>query len=131
MTPDLTWLLYSVILAFLMELAASAVRVQIWTPAGFMLALGNRENLPAASPLAGRADRAARNMMVSLLLFSAVLLAAHAAGKTGDRITLGAELFFFARLAYAPLYWLGIAYLRTAAWTAGIVGIGIIASAMF
>ena len=45
MTPDLIWLLYSVILAFLMELAASAVRVQIWTPAGFMLALGDRKSV--------------------------------------------------------------------------------------
>ena len=131
MTPDLTLLLCSVILALLMELAASAIRVQIWTPAGLKLALGNRDNLAPPSPMAARADRASKNMLVSLLLFSAVLPAAHAAGKTGDRITLGAELFFWARLAYAALYWLGIAYLRTAAWTVAIIGIGVVASTMW
>ena len=131
MTPDLKYLLWSVILAFAMDLAASAVRVNIWTPKGLMLAFGNRESLPSASPLAGRADRAARNMMVSLLLFACVVLAAHLSGKTGGRVELGAALFFWARLAYAPLYWLGIVYLRTAAWFAAIIGIGIVASTLF
>ncbi len=127
MTPDLKWLLYSVALALAMELVGSALRVRIWTPKGLMLALGNRDDLPPASALAGRADRASRNMLVSLLLFAAVLLAAHAAGKTGERIDNAAALFFWSRLAYAPLYWLGITYLRTAAWAAGIVGIAMVA----
>ena len=69
--------------------------------------------------------------MVSLLLFASVVSAAHLSGKTGGRVELGAALFFWARLVYAPLYWLGIVYLRTAAWFAASIGIGIVASTLF
>ncbi len=36
---------------------------------------------------------------------------------------LGAALFFWGRLAYAPLYWFGVPWLRSAAWFVGIIGI--------
>ena len=81
MTQDLTWLMYSVVLAFLMLLGSSLYRARGWTPAGFLLALGNREAMPPLEGMAGRADRAAKNMLEGLLLFGLLLLAAHATGK--------------------------------------------------
>ena len=68
MTEDLKWLLYSVILAWLMLLASSLFRARAWTPAGLLVAFGNRDNLAPATPMDGRADRAAKNMLESLLL---------------------------------------------------------------
>jgi uncharacterized MAPEG superfamily protein len=32
-------------------------------------------------------------------------------------------LFFYGRLAFAPLYWFGVPVLRTVAWAVSIVGI--------
>lgn len=130
MTDDLKWLVYSVALALLMVLASSLLRARAWTPAGLALALGNRDNLPPATALHGRADRASKNMLESLLFFTALLLAAHAAGKADGRVLLGAQLFFWARLVYAPLYWAGIPYLRTLAWGAALLGMGMVASVL-
>jgi len=130
MNDDLKWLLASVVLAWLMLIAASLYRARAWTPTGLKLAFGNRDDLPPPSPMAGRADRAARNMLESLILFSALLLAAHAAGQAGARVLLGAQLFFWGRLAYAPLYWAGIPYLRTAAWGVAVAGMVLVGSVL-
>src|SRR5947209_1904723 len=118
-------LVWSGILAFLMFMVASALCAKIWTPAGMETAFGNRENVPTPLGMAGRADRAARNMIEGMILFLAAILAAHMAGK-GAQAATGATIFFWARLIYWPVYMAGIIYLRTAVWTVGIIGIGMI-----
>ena len=130
MTEDLKWLLYSVILAWLMLLAASLLRARAWTPAGLQVAFGNRDNLGPATPMDGRADRAAKNMLESLLFFTALLLAAHVAGRVDARVLQGAQWFFWGRLIYAPLYWAGVPYLRTAAWAVAVAGMAMIGSVL-
>ena len=130
MNDDLRWLAWSVVLTWGMLLAASLYRAAAWTPGGLKLALGNRENMPPPSAMAGRADRAARNMMEALLLFAPLLLAAHLAGKADARVLLGAQLFFWGRLAYAPIYWAGIPYLRTVAWVVALWGTVLVGSVL-
>jgi uncharacterized MAPEG superfamily protein len=39
------------------------------------------------------------------------------------RAALGAELFFWARIAYAVIYLAGIPWARTAAWGVSVVGL--------
>ena len=39
---------------------------------------------------------------------------------------LGAQLFFWARLAYAVIYLIGIPYLRTLAWIVSAAGLALI-----
>ncbi len=127
MPPELRLLAYSAILTWLMIITASMLR------AGFDLriAFGNREALPEQTPMAGRAARAAANMLENMVLFTAVMLVSMSArGEDAhDRIVLGARIFFWARLAYFPVYVAGITYLRTALWTAGIAGLAIMLSA--
>jgi uncharacterized MAPEG superfamily protein len=43
--------------------------------------------------------------------------------KTNSTTALGAEIFFWARLIYVPIYAAGVAFVRTVAWTASVVGI--------
>jgi uncharacterized MAPEG superfamily protein len=64
----------------------------------------NRDNLPLITGWAGRARRAHRNMLENLVLFAALVLIAAVAGKTNATTLLGAQLFFWARLAYAVIY---------------------------
>ena len=129
---DPKYLVWSAILTLLMLLVASACRAQPWTPAGMQAAFGNRDNLPPATPLAGRADRAAHNMLEAMVLFIAVLAAAHFAGKaTSWQVQTGAALFFWARLAYWPSYLAGIVYLRTAIWFVSVIGLVMIAAAVW
>jgi uncharacterized MAPEG superfamily protein len=115
-------LVWSGILTFVMLLVASTFCTKAWTPPGAQVAFGNREDVPAALGIAGRSDRAARNMMEAMVMFLAVVLAAHVAGKA-SQAALGATIFFWARLVYWPVYLAGIVYLRTAVWFVGIVGL--------
>lgn len=125
---ELTLLVWSVVLTFVMILTGSMLRGRGWTPAGMIDLFGNRENVPYAQEgLAGRADRAWRNMLENLVMFSSLVLTAQVAGISTGNTVLGAQLFFWARLAYFPVYLAGIPYLRTAIWTVGSIGMALIA----
>lgn len=128
MTLDVKLLAASAVLTWCMLLIASLWRARAWTPAGFRLALGHRDRMPEPSAASARADRAANNMLENLLLFTAVIAAAHAGGVHDAQVDLGAELFFGARLAYWPVCVAGITGVRTLVWAVGVAGIGLIAA---
>jgi uncharacterized MAPEG superfamily protein len=115
-------LVWSGTLTLVMLLVASTFCTRAWTPPGAQAAFGNREDVPPALGIAGRADRAARNMMEAMVMFLALVLAAHIDGKA-PQAALGATVFFWARLVYWPVYLAGIVYLRTAVWSVGIIGL--------
>ncbi|NBC20151.1 MAG: hypothetical protein GVY06_03735 [Alphaproteobacteria bacterium] len=83
---------------------------------------GARDRLGADSLMEARAKRASQNMVEALLLFAPLVLVAHATGRLNEMTELGAGLFLGARIAYAPLYWLGVPWLRSLAWALGFVG---------
>jgi len=87
---------------------------------------GNREGMPEITGWGGRAARAHRNMLESLVLFAELVLVAVAAGKTNDMTLLGAQIFFWARLAYAVIFIAGIIWLRTVVWFVSIAGLIVI-----
>jgi uncharacterized MAPEG superfamily protein len=118
-------LVWSGILTLLMLVVQLTLCTKAWTPPGLMDAFGNRENVPTPSGMAGRADRAARNMIQGMVMFVALVLAAQIAGKA-SQAALGATVFFWARLVYWPLYLGGIVYLRTLAWIVSIIGLFLI-----
>ena len=130
MDRTLTLVLYMAVLTWFTLLAATLIRVKGWTWPGTMLAFGNRDNLPDATAFAGRAERAARNTAENFMLFAAIALVAHAAGSSSPRVAAGAELFFWARVLYVPVYYAGIKFLRTTVWLVGIVGLGMMISVM-
>jgi uncharacterized MAPEG superfamily protein len=119
MTPVLSLLVWSVVLMFAQVLlAVSGATLQV----GLVKLAGNREDVPVLTGWAGRAQRAHRNMIENLVLFAALVIVAHLAGKTGGMVLLGAQIFFWARLAYALIYVAGIPWLRTASWAVSVVG---------
>ena len=128
MKPELTLLGWSVVLAIAHMLATVQALV---SQRGLMTAFGNRENLPELAGWGGRAQRANVNMAQNLVLFAAVVLAAVVAGKSNSMTLLGAQLFFWGRVAYAVCYLGAIPYLRTAAWLVSIVGIALILIQLF
>ena len=130
MTSTLKFVIYMAIFTWLLLLAASLLRVRGWTFAGTVLALGNREKMPEATPLAGRAMRTAQNTLENFVLFAAIALVAHAAGVDGPKVATGAQVFFWARVLYVPVNYAGIVYLRTAVWLVSIVGLAMMVSAM-
>ncbi len=124
MTPTLTLVVYMAVLTWLTVMGSSLIRVKGWTWPGLQLAAGNRDNLPAMDPLAGRAERTARNTLENFLLFAVLALVAHSAGISDPLVVQGATWFFWARVAYVPVYYAGIPWVRTGVWLVGIVGLG-------
>ena len=118
-------LIWSGILTLVMLLVASGFCAKVWEPGGAQVAFGNREGVPPALGLAGRADRAAKNQMEAMVLFLALVLAAQIAGK-GAQAAYGATIFFWARVVYWPVYAAGIIYLRTLIWFVSIFGLFLI-----
>ena len=123
MKPELMLLVWCVALTVVqMLIAVNASMLQVGLPA----LAGNHERFPDISGWAGRAVRAHRNMLENLPLFAALVLVAVAAAKTNDMTLLGAQLFFWGRLAYALVYVAGIPWLRTGVWFVSVVGLVLI-----
>ena len=131
--PDhLTILAASALLTCVMVLAGSLIRARAWTPAGLLIAFGNRDGELVESPVAGRADRAGKNMVESMVMFTAVIVAAHGRAPEAEQIDLGAMIYFVARVAYWAVYLAGVPYVRTAVWFVGVIGtimVGLVAVA--
>jgi uncharacterized MAPEG superfamily protein len=122
-------LLWSGILYWFMIFLAVTLKYRGWSLEGLGLIMSNRdEDAPAHSALAARSDRAAKNMMENLVLFVAIAAAVYFSNAENDQTRLGAAIFFWARLAYWPIFLAGIPGIRTATWVVSIIGIGIMAS---
>jgi uncharacterized MAPEG superfamily protein len=129
MTTDLRMLVYSTVLTWVMLFTASTLRSRSWTPSGMKIGFGNRDDVPEPTPLAARADRAAKNMLENLVLFVAAIVAARFSVADPEDLALGSQLFFHARVAYFAVYLAGIPYLRTLVWAVGVTGITLVLAA--
>lgn len=123
MKPEITLLVCAVGLTFIQIIVALLLSLP---QAGLPALLGNREDMPALEGAAGRAHRAHRNMVESMVMFVPLVLAASVSGRANATVVLGAQIFVWARLAFAAIYVIGIPVLRTLAWLAGVVGMALI-----
>jgi uncharacterized MAPEG superfamily protein len=123
MAGDLTYLVWSAILTVVMMLIAVAGTCQ---QVGLPMLAGDRQGMPEITGWAGRATRAHQNMLENLVLLAILVLVANVARKSNANTILGAQIFFWARVAYAGLYIGGIAWARTAAWGVSMIGLLII-----
>ena len=119
MTVELSMLVYSVVLLVcLITIQASAGVIA----QGLVPMAGPRDNLGDPSPFQARSKRVVDNHREGLLIFAPLVLVASLAGVSTDLTVLGAQLFFFSRVAHALLYLAGIPWLRPVAWAIGIAG---------
>ncbi len=123
MKPELVLLVWAVALTVVqMLIALSGAALQVGLP---MLS-SNRDKMPPLTGWAWRAQRAHFNMLESLVLFVALVLVAVVAGKTNQTTLLGAQLFFWGRVAYAAVYLAGIPWVRTGVWLVSFIGLVLI-----
>jgi len=124
MTTELIMLAWGCVLGLIHILATAQVRTRQY---GTKWNVGARdEELPPPRPLVGRLERAQANFFETFPLMIAAVLIVTAAGLTGERTALGAQIWLVARVVYLPLYALGVPYLRSAAWIASVLGIGMV-----
>ena len=129
MTALLELTVYFTVWTLITVVVGAAIRNQEWTKEGRDIGLGNRDNLKEATPMGGRAERAAKNSIEAAVFFVPLALIANSAGLDAE-VMLGAQIAFWARIAYVPIYIAGIKYLRSLVWIVGVVGYGMMVAAM-
>lgn len=123
MTTDMTMLIASAVLTVLLALPYTTGFI---LTRGLYVVAGNREDFPAGTGWMGRAHRAHLNMVENLVPFAALVLAAAATGRADAWTALGAQVFFYSRIAHAVVYTAGVPWLRTLAWFGGVVGMAMV-----
>jgi uncharacterized MAPEG superfamily protein len=72
------------------------------------------------SVIAGRADRAFRNLLETFPIFAALALALVITGRNGGLGALGAQVWIVMRILYVPLYLVQIPFARSVVWFVSI-----------
>lgn len=117
------WILAVLALFFVQTLLPSIARAASGEPAQLRFLRGPRDETPPTPVIAGRMERALRNMFEALPVFLALALLAEVKGiETGWALT-GAMVFCLARVAYVPAYGSGIVLLRSGVWAVGHAGL--------
>jgi uncharacterized MAPEG superfamily protein len=129
MTVEMQMLVWSVVLGLIqIALATTATLGQ----RGLSWMASPRDGEPVVlTGMAGRLDRATANFLATFVFFAAVVLTGYVLQRHTSTTALGAQLYFWARVVYVPVYALGIPYLRTLIWTVSIVGIVMLLCALF
>ena len=89
------------------------------------------EGQPPLGKYPGRAQRALENFKETYPAFIALALALVVTSKTGGIGALGAWMWFAGRVAYLPLYLLGVPWLRTLAYGVALIGLILMLTRLF
>jgi len=128
MTTELTMLAWTLVLALVQVFLPILGKTRSYGP---KWNAGPRdEQVPPPDAITGRLDRAQRNLYETLPLFIGAVLIAHVADRNGAATALGAQLYFWARVLYVPLYALGIPYIRSLVWGVSLAGLLMIFAAV-
>lgn len=84
------------------------------------------EAMPPLNPKAGRLLRAQANFAETLPIAIIALLGAVVAGRTSEWTAIGGWIWLAGRVAYLPLYAMGIAKIRTLIFLVSLAGLAMI-----
>ncbi len=128
MTVELRMLLLSVVLGIIQIIVAShAASLQ----RGYRYTSSPRDEKVPLRGVVGRMDRALCNFVETFPLFAAVVLTAHVLDTHNALTEWGARLYFWARVAYVPLYAAGVPLIRSLVWNVATIGIVLLVAALF
>lgn len=80
--------------------------------------------------VAARTSRASENFKETFPFYAAFVLLLLVLGKTNSTTAVAAQVYFYARLIYLPIYALGITHVRTLVWGASLGGIVVLGIAL-
>ena len=86
---------------------------------GLIDAVGYPENPKPQSPWARRLMAAHANAVENLVVFAALVLAAHAAGVSNNATGLACMIYFWARVVHLLAYTFAVPWVRTLAFAVG------------
>jgi uncharacterized MAPEG superfamily protein len=118
---ELQMLCWAVVLGLVQLVAATAMATK---DQGLSYNISPRDlPPPPVSVLSARLLRAFGNFRETFVLFAVSVLVVTVLGKNSPSSALGAQIYFWARLIYVPIYAVGIPALRTLIWAASVVGL--------
>ena len=119
MSRELMWLTLTVILTGLMWVPYIIDRAMV---RGLMGSMANpSRNDKPQSPWAQRLYFAHSNAVENLMIFAPLVLILDSIGHSTESTVIACAVYFWARLAHAVIYTIGIAVLRTLAFTVGFL----------
>ena len=121
MPIEIAVLIWGCVLALVHIFAAAHVKTRQY---GATWNMGARdESLPPPAPITGRLVRAQANYFETFPILAALILADAWLGLFDRWTMIGALLWLGARIAYLPLYALGVPVVRTLAFAVSMAGI--------
>ena len=121
MSTELKMLLYSIVLGLIQIVAAAQLATR---ERGIKWNMGARDaKVPELKGVAGRFERASKNFLETFPFFAAAALMVHVTNQSTWISALGAQMYFFARIVYVPLYAAGIPMIRSLVWLVSLVGL--------
>src|SRR5262245_50811700 len=127
MTTEFLMLTLSVGLLLLLVLiqATAGILAQ-----GLVTMANNRDNLPAPKTFQARTLRVVDNHREGLIMFAPLVIAAALMQVSNSWTVLGAQMFFYARVAHAVVYLAGWPMIRPLFWSVSMAGIVLILLAL-
>lgn len=90
---------------------------------GVMFASSSRDNEAPPNIWSARAEKALRNLLETYAVFVALAVATELSGRSDALTVWGANLYFWARWVYLPLYVFGVQTIRSLVWLVAAAGL--------
>ena len=129
MTREFMWLTLTVILTGLMWVPYILDRIKVRGVKGAMANPSPRDK--RQSPWAERLYFAHTNAVENLVIFAPLVLILDAQGHSTQSTAIACAVYFWARLAHAIVYTMGVPVLRTLAFTVGFLAQAALVLAVF
>ena len=129
MPIELQMLAWAIVLGLVYVLFAGACST--WQRGVHWNASNRDAEAPPLTGVAVRANAASRNFLETFPFFAAAVLAVVFLERDSAETTLGAQVYLWARVAYLPIYAIGIPYLRSAIWIVSLWGLLQLVQALF
>jgi len=129
MTRELMWLTLTVILTGVMWVPYILDRIMVRGVMGAMANPSRRDK--AQSPWAQRLYFAHTNAVENLIIFAPLVLILDALGHATEATAIACAVYFWARLAHAVVYTIGVPVLRTLAFAVGFLAQAALVLAVF
>ena len=123
MSVELTLLIWSAALAFAyLVVQSTAYRLDY----GVAFAGTQRDNERAPNKWTARGNKALRNFLETYAIFIALAVATEISGRSDGLTQWGVQIWFWARWAYLPGYFIDIPFLRSGIWTISMIGLSML-----
>lgn len=116
MKTELVYLIWVTALTGVLWIPYILDRIAVW---GLADAVGYPANPKPQSPWAARLMKAHANAVENLVVFAALVLAAHAAGVSNSATAGACMVYFWARIVHVVAYTFAVPWVRTLAFAVG------------